>query len=303
MKLLALLIGLLIERLATHLFHWRDLRWLDHIIDRGIRLASKLSSWPAIVPALVLAFLLVAPILLVRIFIGNEFGGVPYFVLAIIVLFFSLGPKDIGEEVDDYCSALEADDEQRIIEAAAALLEAEVPDDTEERIRRVEGAVCIEANNRLFAVIFWFVLLGPVGAWFYRVADLIRRRAVFLAAQSADTEDTIELQREAVENLHGLLAWIPARLTAAVYGMAGSFDGARSAWKTVDSDALLTLSEHSERLLARVGTGALLLETEAGETDSERGIRGATAANGLVFRSFVIWAAVIAIMTLHGSFA
>jgi AmpE protein len=303
MKLLALLIGLLVERLATQLFHLRELRWLDRIIDKGFGLGAGLSGWQAYLPVLALAFLLVLPILLIRILIGDEFGGVPYFVLAIIVLFFSLGPKDIGEEVDEYCSALEADDEQRIIETSAALLEAEVPLIAEERIRKVEEAVCVEANNRLFAVIFWFVLFGPLGAWSYRVTDLIRRRAVFLAGQSSDAEDTSELQREAIERVHGLLAWIPARLTAAVYGMAGSFDGAKTAWKTVEGDALLTLSEHSERLLARVGTGALLLETEPGETDSERGVRGATAANGLVFRSLVIWAVVIGVMTLHGSFA
>ncbi len=33
MTLLALLIGLVVERLATQLFHLRRLRWLDRLID------------------------------------------------------------------------------------------------------------------------------------------------------------------------------------------------------------------------------------------------------------------------------
>ena len=33
MTLIALLIGLIIERLATQIFHWRRMRWLDRIMD------------------------------------------------------------------------------------------------------------------------------------------------------------------------------------------------------------------------------------------------------------------------------
>ena len=59
-------------------------------------------------------------------------------------------------------------------------------------------------------------------------------------------------------------------------------------------------SEQSEALLARVGIGALALQSNKDESVSDRGVRGATAANGLVFRLLFIWAAVIAAMTLYG---
>ena len=55
MNLIALLIGLVIERLATQLFHWRRMRWLDRLIDLGFRLALKLGTWPALVPVVLLA--------------------------------------------------------------------------------------------------------------------------------------------------------------------------------------------------------------------------------------------------------
>ena len=42
MKLLALLIGLGIERIATQLFHLRELRGLDRLIDAGFRQAERL---------------------------------------------------------------------------------------------------------------------------------------------------------------------------------------------------------------------------------------------------------------------
>lgn len=298
MKLLALLIGLIVERLATQLFHLRRLRWLDRAIDSGFRFGERFSNWPAVIPVFVLAVMLVLPVFLVRFGLGDMWFGFPYLVLAIIILFFSLGPKDIGEGVTEYCRAVEDDDAERIVETAKALIEGDVPDNPEERIKRVEESVCVQANNRLFAVVFWFVLLGPVGAWAYRVTDLIRRRAVFNGLRKGDSGDDAVLA--AAEMLHGWLAWIPARLTAIGYMMSGSFDGALSAWREAHEGRRLTQHMHSEQLLARVGVGALALRDIEGESISERGVRGAKAANGLVIRLFIIWAAVISLMTLYG---
>ena len=300
MKLIALLIGLVVERLATQLFHLRELRWLDRMIDSGFRQADRFANWPALIPVIILAVLLVAPVLLVVFGLGDALFGFPYLLLAIFVLFFSLGPKDIGEDVDEYCTALETEDEDEIRKTAKALAEKELPPDPLERIRAVEEAVCVQANNRLFAVIFWFVLLGPIGAWSYRITDLIRRRAVFNAARDDDSQKTAAMVLEAAGQIHGWLAWIPARLTAIGYAMAGSFDGALTAWRATDGNNARTQSEHSEALLARVGIGALALQSDDDETVSDRGVRGATAANGLVFRLLFIWAAVIAAMTLYG---
>jgi len=300
MKLIALLIGLVVERLATQLFHLRELRWLDRIIDSGFRQVDRFANWPALIPVIILAVVLVLPVLIVVFGLGDALFGFPYLILAVFVLFFSLGPKDIGEDVDDYCTALESEDEDEIKKTAKALAEKELPTDPLERIQTVEEAVCVQANNRLFAVIFWFVLLGPIGAWAYRVTDLIRRRAVFNAARDDDGFKTADMVLVASGQLHGWLAWIPARLTAIGYAMAGSFEGALSAWRAPDSNTVKSQSEHSEALLARVGIGALALQSDDEESASDRGVRGATAANGLVFRLLFIWAAVIAAMTLYG---
>jgi len=300
MKLIALLMGLVVERLATQLFHLRELRWLDRIIDMGFRQVDRFANWPALIPVVILALVLVLPVLVVVFGLGDALFGFPYLLLAIVVLFFSLGPKDIGEEVDEYCTALEAADEEEIRKTAKALAEKELPSDPLERVRKVEEAVCVQANNRLFAVIFWFVLLGPIGAWSYRVTDLIRRRAVFNTSPDDDSYKTADMVLEAAVQLHGGLAWIPARLTAIGYAMAGSFEGALSAWRTLDRASAKTQSEQSEELLARVGIGALALRSNEDESDCDRAVRGATAANGLVFRLLFIWAAVIAAMTLYG---
>jgi len=302
MNLIALLIGLVIERLATQLFHWRRMRWLDRIIDFGVGQSQRIANWPALIPVVILAAVLVLPVFLVIFGLGGTLAGFTYLILAIVVLFFSLGPKDIGEEVDEYCKALESEDEGEIQSAAKAIVEGEVPTDARQRIQRVEESVCVQANNRLFAVVFWFVLLGPLAAWAYRVTDVIRRRTVFNAARETETDGNGNalLVRDAAVMLHGWLAWIPARLTAVGYATAGHFDEAIAAMRAPTEQREATTSEKSENLLARVGTAALALGDKPDESITERGVRGAVSANQLVFRQLIIWAVIISAMTLYG---
>ncbi len=300
MSLIALLLSLVVERLATQLFHLRQLRWLDRVIDAGFGLASRLSRWPAAIPVVLLASVLVLPVFLVILSLGDTLHGFPYIILAIVVLFFSLGPKDIGEEVSEYCTAIKDDDDERINSTAKALLERDVPTDPMECVRQVEAAVFVQANNRLFAVIFWFVLLGPLGplgAWTYRVTDLIRRRAVFNATRN---EEGMQEIAAAASILHGWMAWIPARLTVLGYALSGHFDGAIAAWRSYDSSATELPGIHNENLLAKVGVAAMAITRGEDESVHDRGVRGATAATGLVFRLLGIWAFVIAAMTLYG---
>ena len=300
MNLIALLIGLVIERLATQLFHWRRMRWMDRIVDFGFRQADRVSTWPAVIPVILLGIVLVLPVAAVIWFLGDTLAGFTYLLLAVVVLFFSLGPSDVGEEVDAYCRALDADDEEQVHNAAKAIVEDDVPDDPRERAHAVEAAVCVQANNRLFAVIFWFVVLGPLAAWAYRATDLIRRRAVFNEARDQGAASSTGRMREAAETVHGWVAWIPARLTAVGYAAAGHMDDAIAALRAPTEDRDLSTSDRSEHLLARVGIAALALQDLPDETPNARAIRGAVAANHLVFKLLLIWAVIIAAMTLYG---
>ena len=300
MNLIALLIGLVIERLATQLFRWRRMRWMDRIIDIGFRQAERLANWPAIIPVIILGIVLVLPVFAVIWFLGDTLAGFTYLLLAVVVLFFSLGPSDIGEEVVAYCKALDSGDEEQVRNAAKAIVEGDVSTEPIERAHEVEAAVCVQANNRLFAVVFWFVVLGPLAAWAYRATDLMRRRAVFNASRDEAENNGAARIRDAAEMLHGWVAWIPARLTAVGYAAAGHMDDAIAALRAPTEDRGLTTSERSEHLLARVGIAALALQDRPDESPQARAIRGAQAANHLVFKLLLIWAVIIAAMTLYG---
>ena len=126
---------------------------------------------------------------------------------------------------------------------------------------------------------------------------------MFSAARIEDADSdnsTTALFRDAAILLHGWLAWIPARLTALGYATAGHFDAALSAWRAPSEQSDASLPEYNENLLARVGVSALALVDDGDEDLQQRAVRGATAANRLVFRLLLLWAVVISAMTLYG---
>ena len=49
MNFVALLLGLGVERLLTHLFHLREFRWLDPLFDRILRFLDKSSRAAALI--------------------------------------------------------------------------------------------------------------------------------------------------------------------------------------------------------------------------------------------------------------
>ncbi len=89
-------------------------------------------------------------------------------------------------------------------------------------------------------------------------------------------------------------------MTAIGYAAAGNFDTAIGAWRAPTEEKSDSPFEYNEHLLARVGTAALAIQDDGEEDLISRGVRGATAANRLVFRLLLIWAVVISAMTLYG---
>jgi AmpE protein len=294
MNFLALFLGLGIERLLTHLFHLREFHWLDPVFDWVLRTQRISQPNLAVAAAALTAMLVVIPVGIVEWGLQDRLAQLPQYVFAVVVLLFCLGPRDLGEEVNDYCKAIEDGDEEEIREIATELLECQpesgpAPPDVEE-------AVYAQANNRIFGVVFWFVLLGPTGAWLFRVLDLMQRRAVYFACQGPDIEDEGEWPQvvQAILLLHRLLAWLPSRLLSIGYMLAGSYDGALAAWKNLRTVSSVMFPGPTDQLLGAVGRGAAPTVAE-GDV-----IARARVAHDLVSRTlWMIWCPVLALLTLY----
>ncbi|MCZ6499419.1 MAG: regulatory signaling modulator protein AmpE [Gammaproteobacteria bacterium] len=301
MNLIALIIGLFLERLVTHLLHLREPRWLDAYFDWGLARSRDMNAWLQAFAVIAMILIPVLPILAVAITFRDFLNDLPYLLFAILLLIFSLGPRDLQEDVQGFCDARGKGDEEETSRSAKALTESNFPRDPGERELAVEEAVLFQAVNRIFAVVFWFMVLGPVGAWMFRVTDLFRRRSSFEAARLREKNDEATVAGDSIFWIHGLLIWIPSRLLAIGYAIAGSFDGAFSAWRAYAKTkrGKLRYDIKTKELLAAVGQGALE-EIRGDLSDEDPQVRSARAAIRLVQRALFVWVFAIAVLTLLG---
>lgn len=300
MSLLALLFALACERGLTHLLHLRELRWLDPYFDRADRALGGQTGLAAAISAFMLVALPVLPVALAWHWLDPHLLGLLQFALAVLVLLFSFGPRDLKDEVDDYVAALERRDRDEALRRGKELIESNpaVLGNAGARAA-VASAIFVQANNRLFGVVFWFMALGAAGAWLYRVSDLLRRRAAFEASRQGLPRMRGDLG-QMLAGVHGVLAWIPARLAALSYALAGSFEDAVGNWRVAVDRAGTSLLDRTESLLARVGKGSLQPSLASVPTD-ELDVASARGAWRIVSRALWIWTAVIALLVIAGA--
>ncbi len=296
MKLIALILGLILERTATRLLSLREPRGLDGYFDRCFRLLQKQQGIAAFLLTVLIVIVPVLPVVLLMVALGDALMGFLAVGFAAVILVFSLGPRDLGREVDDYLIAMEAGDEEASRRLAKELVEGDLAGSQGRRVLAVEEAVLAQANNRIFGVIFWFMVLGPSGAWLFRVADLMRRRAVFEAMRVRNAEGTDPGYLHAVQSVFGLLAWLPARLLALSYAMAGSFEDAMSDWRGYYDTCSDKFFHVNDEILACAGRGAI------GNFAAEDGVNvePVRAAMRLVSRTLLIWVTAISLLTVFG---
>ena len=106
---------------------------------------------------------LVLPVFAAIWILGDALAGFAYLLLAIGVVFSRSvhvisGSRSTSTAVRSKAMTTSGSS------AMKAIVEDDVSDVPAERTARVEAAVCVGANNRLFAVVFWFVVLGPLAA-------------------------------------------------------------------------------------------------------------------------------------------
>ncbi len=293
MKLIALILGFGLEHIATQLLHLRELRWFDAYFDFGLHRAKRAPEAICYVIIGVLVALLMVPVLIAdyQLRDADIRWDLSYIVFALLIVFLCLGPRDLGNEVDEYCDALEKGDEEMAKRVLFELSEAEHRDGSE--IEVIEDAIFVQAPNRIFGVVFWFVALGPVGAWLFRISDLLRRRAAFESARDAQLRATA---LPIIERFHGAMLWLPMRLSAIGYALSGSFDDALEGWRGLDSSEPMAIHKRNDTLAATVGKAAMTGTSKQPANSALAAIH----AMRLVTRTLFIWMTMIALMTIFG---
>lgn len=292
MSLITILIALFLERFAGTLDELRRFGWLDAYAEW---MRERLEAINISDGTVVFVITLLPPVLLlalVALLVHGVVLGLLDIILGVVILLLCFGPRDLKDQVDAYVEAGAMNDAERQLRHARDLLgQEEVPETPRERTRAVVEAIFSEANSRLFAVLFWFAVLGPLGALIYRLGGLLQ----------APAEDRPESFMAAAVRLQALMDWVPARLIALGYGLVGSFDAAFAVLTRALPGTWGNMAEENRNLLREAGAEALQLDHVRGDLDDPAELDALVQrADGLILRTLVVFLAVLALMTLAG---
>lgn len=262
--------------------HWQD--WLaTHLADGG-PWRTRWGIALAVLPPVLL-------VLLVQLSLGRVLYGLPGVLFGIVVLVLAWGPRDLDVDVEAVLDADEASTRRARLDQLApepGVAVAEGP--------RLSAVVVRSALRRWFAVLFWFLLLGPAGAVLYRLLE-----------RTAFGGHVGHLPPENAAGVAWLLRWMEwpvAQLMTLALALAGNFDLVTRAWRAAGGARWNPESGFLEAA-ARTAVGREL--AEEAEEDFEAGrlpLRGDMPelrdAMNLVWRMLLLWLALLALLVIAG---
>ena len=247
MTAVALLLGLLIDHFVGEVKRWHPLvgfgdaaSILEEAANPSSDIEGKLRGlfcWALMVLIPVMAMSLVV----------SQLSGLALLVVNALVVYFVVGLKSLAEHGRNVAVPLLAGD----LPAARQLIAMMVSRDTDMLTeQQVASAACESVlengSDAIFAVLFWFCLLGAPGAILYRGANT-------LDAMWGYKTDRYRSFGWAAARIDDVLNWLPARLTALSYSLVGNFS---SGLKCARQQGGLTDSPNAGYVMA-AGAGAL----------------------------------------------
>ena len=276
MSFLVILLALLVEKFSD----WRPRLQRDGLWLAGLRDAERSprlmrEPWLALLVVVLVPLLLLGVLLAVLQPLAYGWLSLP---LHLLVLLYSLGRGHAKSELGAFRDAWRRGDE----EAAALAAERDVglqAEDPPGLLRAVQTHLLWRSYEGFFAVIFWYLLLGPLAALAYRLLALCMQHA-----------HAPEL-RERAEQLRHAFDWLPVRVLLASFALVGNFVAVNRGLL----HELLSWDVAAPRLLADAGPLAADLSTTC---EGEAGIARLDALAALLVRTRVLWYALIAVATI-----
>jgi adenosylcobinamide-phosphate synthase len=262
----------------------RFIRWLERRFNAGEFSHGAIASALAVLPVLAGVWLVFSLLNAISPFLGWLWN--------VAVLYFTLGFKYFSDDAERIARLLRAGD----VDGARVQLGTWRGGDTSQFSADDIARVTIEqamasSHRQMFGVLFWFVLLiplGPVGAVLFRSASILSRRWQVSRGHFG----------QCAQHVFHAINWLPARLTALTYAIAGNFEDATYCWRT----QALDWPEIEEGVVLAAGAGAMGVRlgqgiNVGGETEwrPELGTGqppdadGIDSAIGMIWRGLVIW--------------
>lgn len=293
MALISLVFCLFVERFLSSFFIFRQYNWFLSYAE----FVSRIKNFPILQTHAGIALLLIPiPLLtgLVDIILQQYLLSLE-FLFSTVVLLYCFGPVTFYDKVRALHDALEKGDDD-----SAKWCENSIQNHTVDNHAGTGTAnshilpdLFSIANERLLAVIFWFVILGPMGALLFRLSSQLHG----FFSLKLDLQNRVSDQFLSDLDLwHSILNWIPSRLTAMGYVFSGKLmRKSNFPIKSIVFTGNLRFKQ-TQILLQEIGSQAAALPTPCPPGDSAL----INASLLIIRRNIELWLASIAIVTLIG---
>ena len=290
MTIIAILLSFGLCHFVRELGRYRKSDWLTSWVEFANDAFARLPGWSGVLGFLAIPALPLIVLLLINQVLVSALGITGAFLLALVVLVYSFGPRDLDTDV---AAILESDDEAARAEALEGLLGQPAPEDQDACRALAVEAVFREALRRWFGVIFWFAVLGIVGAFLYRMVD-------WLVTEEHRLSDE---QKGLFTRLQQIMDWPAAQLMTLSLAIATDFDSVYTAWKQYHDEQGHGLFEGDNGFLLASARSIVLTGHAArdGYADQLEGpMLGLQQAMDLTWRLLGVWLTVLALLLLIG---
>ena len=291
MTIIAILIAFALCHFVRELRHVRQFEWLASFTRHSNEVFDDVPGWNGAV-----GFAVIVGVPLLLAFLANSlliaaFGHMGEFLLAIAVLIYTFGPRDLDTDVRAVINPEYGGDKEDQQEALEILLGGKAPDAIDACGDAAIDAVFSQALKRWFGIIFWFAVLGIYGALLYRLANRLWH---------PEFELSDELQ-ELMDRLRRIMDWPAAQMMTLSLAISTDFDSVYHAWKQYHDERGHGLFEATNEFMltsARtiVKSGRVQNDGYAYQLDGP--LACIKLSMDLVWRLLGVWATVLAILLL-----
>ena len=274
MSFLVLMLTILIEKLS----HWRAAVQKDHWWYEQLKRSAKLLPKQKTLALLLALSLPIVGLAVVLLVLKSFLYGLLLIPVHLAVVLYSLTRGDLRASLGPFRDAWRRQDTHAASLAAQRDLFIQ-SEDPEGLIEAVQGHLLWQGFQGFFAVIFYYLLGGPLAALTYRLLVL-----------TAEQVQHPPLAGVATRILH-ILDWLPVRLLSASFALIGNFILVNRALM----HNMLCLREPADRLLSQAGRAAIEVENNM---TGENGSASLEHLWLLLVRSAVFWYACLAFWTL-----
>ena len=315
MKFLVILVALLINHYWTRDRALPGDAWFERLQGYIQGWAQRLEGYDTQRWRAVLLLLLPSCVLLILLWIveGVWFGLISFGVhIALLLVLFD--PVHLRSWTQRYLSHWREEDFEGAylyLQARNPSLRLEYSDDQEAVHTQCSRFLLITSFERLFAVVFWYLVLGPAGALAYFVLLQMRREHDIDASQ--------DFEQPWLTRLEFVLEWVPARLLGLTFALAGEFEATFNCLRGYATEAQSTaaevvlacantaigrtqkpLSVHDSEDKDSVNTLVIDIERESEPLTTLQYAQQIEDVLNLLDRSQIIWVGALALLAVYG---